>query len=64
MRNKLMAGAWRFMLGVPPFLWEKRTSEEHAREYRRKRHRVRGAYFTAQQAAYLNRAIQSALFGW
>lgn len=23
MRNKLMAGVWRYILGVPPFLWEK-----------------------------------------
>jgi hypothetical protein len=23
MRNKLMAGVWRYVLGVPPLLWEK-----------------------------------------
>ncbi len=23
MRNKLMAGVWRYIIGVPPFLWEK-----------------------------------------
>lgn len=23
MQNKLMAGVWRLMVGVPPFLWEK-----------------------------------------
>ena len=23
MSNKLMAGVWRYVLGVPPFLWEK-----------------------------------------
>jgi hypothetical protein len=25
MRNKLMAGVWRYILGVPPFLWEKQV---------------------------------------
>ena len=27
MRNKLMAGVWRFMLGVPPLLWEKQIKK-------------------------------------
>jgi len=27
MRNKLMAGVWRYMLGVPPFLWEKQIEK-------------------------------------
>ena len=27
MRNKLMAGVWRYMLGVPPFLWEKQIKK-------------------------------------
>ena len=25
MRNRLMSGAWRYMLSVPPFLWEKQV---------------------------------------
>ena len=27
MRNQLMAGVWRFMVGVPPLLWEKRIEK-------------------------------------
>ncbi|MFZ5868089.1 MAG: hypothetical protein ACOYXY_19560 [Thermodesulfobacteriota bacterium] len=27
MRNKLMAGIWRYIIGVPPFLWEKRIEK-------------------------------------
>ena len=27
MQNKLMAGVWRYMLGVPPFLWEKQIEK-------------------------------------
>ena len=27
MSNKLMAGVWRFMVGVPPHLWEKRIEK-------------------------------------
>jgi len=26
-RNKLMAGIWRYIVGVPPFLWEKRIEK-------------------------------------
>ena len=34
MRNKLMAGVWRYMVGVPPFLWEKQI-EKAAQRVRR-----------------------------
>ncbi len=27
MRNKLMAGVWRYIVGVPPFLWEKQIEK-------------------------------------
>ncbi len=27
MRNKLMAGVWRYILGVPPFLWERQIEK-------------------------------------
>jgi hypothetical protein len=27
MQNKLMTGVWRYMLGVPPFLWEKQIQK-------------------------------------
>jgi hypothetical protein len=42
------------------FLW----SEEHAREYRRRKHRVSGVYFKPEQAVSVTKAIQSALFGF
>lgn len=34
MRNKLMAGVWRYIVGVPPFLWEKQI-EKAERKVRR-----------------------------
>jgi hypothetical protein len=40
------------------FFW----SEEHAREYRRARTQVDGAYFTMDQAAFSERIAQSGLF--
>ena len=27
MRNKLMVGIWRYIIGVPPFLWENRIEK-------------------------------------
>jgi hypothetical protein len=27
MRNKLMAGVWRYILGVPPILWERQIEK-------------------------------------
>jgi hypothetical protein len=42
------------------FFW----SEEHAREYRKREHRIRGVYFTAEQAVFVTKAIQSILFGF
>ncbi len=27
MRNKLMSGIWRYIIGVPPFLWEKQIEK-------------------------------------
>jgi len=27
MRNKLMAGVWRYLVGVPPILWEKQIEK-------------------------------------
>ena len=31
MRNKLMAGVWRYIVGVPPFLWEKQIEKSVAK---------------------------------
>ena len=31
MRNKLMAGVWRYMVGVPPFLWNKQIEKAEAK---------------------------------
>jgi hypothetical protein len=42
------------------FFW----SEEHAKEYRRKVHRIRGAYLTAKQMVKGTKIIQSAIFGF
>ena len=27
MKNRLMSGIWRYMLAVPPFLWEKQVAK-------------------------------------
>jgi hypothetical protein len=42
------------------FFW----SEEHAREYRREQGGERGIYATIDQALYINRLMQSAIFGF
>jgi hypothetical protein len=42
------------------FFW----SEEHAREYRKRTHRIRGAYMTAEQMVKVTRPTQSAIFGF
>jgi hypothetical protein len=42
------------------FFW----SEEHAREYRKKSHRIRGAYMNTEQMVTVTRLIQSAIFGF
>ena len=31
MPGKLMSGLWRFMLGVPPYLWEKQIQRERVK---------------------------------
>lgn len=31
MENRLMMGMWRYMLGVPPFLWEKQIAKGRKR---------------------------------
>jgi hypothetical protein len=42
------------------FLW----SEDHAREYRKTRHRTRGVYSRLDRVADANRIVQSAIFGF
>jgi hypothetical protein len=42
------------------FLW----SEEHAKEYRRKEHRVKGSYLTIEQITFLTPIIQGTVFGF
>ena len=73
MKNKLMFGLWRYIINIPPFLREKQIakrkceffwSEAHAREYRKKTHRIRGAYLNATQMKDGTRIIQSAIFGF
>ena len=41
------------------FLW----SEDHAREYRKSRHRTRGVYSPLDRVVDANRIVQSAIFG-
>ena len=42
------------------FLW----SEEHAREYRKRTHRIRGVYSRLDRVADAHRIVQSAIFGF
>ena len=42
------------------FFW----SEEHAKNYRKKTHRIRGAYMRADQMLEVTKIIQSAIFGF
>jgi hypothetical protein len=42
------------------FFW----SEEHARDYRRSTHRLRGVYMTVPQICQATRIMQSILFGF
>ena len=42
------------------FLW----SEDHARQYRKTRHRTRGVYSPLERVVEVNRIVQSAIFGF
>jgi hypothetical protein len=42
------------------FFW----SEEHAKEYRKSTHRIRGVYSPLSKVADANRILQSAVFGF
>ena len=42
------------------FFW----SEEHARQYRKSTHRIRGVYSPLDKVAQANRIVQSAIFGF
>ena len=78
MSNRVLRGFWRYMLPIPQNLWRKRIakvekkieaelgfmSEEHAREYRRKVHRLAGSYFTLEQIVYITPIIQSVIFAF
>jgi hypothetical protein len=54
--DSIIAAFWRESV----FFW----SEEHAREHRRKVHRLRGVYMTAEQVRGGTKIIQSVLFGF
>jgi hypothetical protein len=58
MKNKLMLGLWRYIINVPPFLWQKQIAQG------KRNHRIRGAYMIAEQMVYVTRIIQSAIFGF
>ena len=65
MRNKLMAGIWRYVVGVPPFLWEKRIEKavrrvNRATEFMSPEHRL-VHNFVVREMPRLGRPVQSQL---
>ncbi|MBM4326124.1 MAG: hypothetical protein FJ118_03080 [Deltaproteobacteria bacterium] len=65
MRNKLMAGIWRYLVGVPPFLWEKRIEKavrrvKRATEFMSPEHRL-AHHFVVREMPRLGRPVQSQL---
>jgi len=64
-RNKLMAGIWRYLVGVPPFLWEKRIEKavrrvKRATEFMSPEHRL-AHHFVVREMPRLGRPVQSQL---
>jgi hypothetical protein len=65
MRNKLMAGVWRYMLGVPPFLWEKQIEKavrkvERSTAFMSQKHRL-VHHFVVREMPRLGRPVPSEL---
>ncbi len=61
MRNKLMAGIWRYVVGIPPFLWEKQIekAKEKARrstEFMTPEHRL-VHHFVVREMPHLGRPV-------
>ena len=65
MRNKLMAGIWRYVVGVPPFLWEKQIEKavgkaKSATEFMTPEHRL-VHHFVVREMPRLGKPIPSEL---
>lgn len=65
MRNKLMAGVWRYMVGVPPFLWEKRVEKmvckiKRSTEFMTPEHRL-VHHFVVREMPRVGRPIEARL---
>jgi hypothetical protein len=65
MRNKLMAGIWRYVVGVPPFLWEKQIEKamgkaKIATEFMTPEHRL-VHHFVVREMPRLGKPIPSEL---
>ncbi|MGO9119066.1 MAG: hypothetical protein ACLQPD_15840 [Desulfomonilaceae bacterium] len=65
MRNKLMAGIWRYIVGVPPFLWEKQIEKAVGKakistEFMTSEHRL-VHHFVVREMPRLGRPIPSEL---
>ena len=65
MRNKLMAGIWRYIVGVPPFLWEKQIEKAMSKakistEFMTPEHRL-VHHFVVREMPRLGRPIPSEL---
>ncbi len=65
MRNKLMAGVWRYIVGVPPFLWEKQIEKsvakvKRATEFMTPEHRL-VHHFVVREMPLLGRPIPKEL---
>jgi hypothetical protein len=65
MPNKLMAGIWRYIVGVPPFLWEKQIEKAVAKakrstEFMTPEHRA-VHHFVVREMPLLGRPISAEL---
>ena len=65
MRNKLMAGIWRYIVGVPPFLWEQQVEKavnkvKRATEFMTPEHRL-VHHFVVREMPRLRRPIPAEL---
>ncbi len=72
MSNNLRLGVSRYLLPLPPFIWQRQVRGEAAFDFTAAAtpHHVvfstgaRGTYLTLPQAIYVTRVVQSALFAF
>jgi hypothetical protein len=67
MSNRLMAGVWRYILGVPPFLWEKQIEKavhrvERSTAFMSQEHRA-VHHFVVREMPRLGRPVPPELVG-